>query len=99
MRLQENYQITPFPGIVLQSRQGGGGRYQGGRTKGEGQRTKAGKANFVLRPSESSSSFIERARAVDSRLHDLIAESCGNCQLRRNSGAKQAPGRPRRLPA
>ena len=30
--------------------------------------------------------FIERARAVDSRLHDLIAESCGNVFLAKEIG-------------
>jgi DNA-binding GntR family transcriptional regulator len=32
-------------------------------------------------PSPSESAFIQRARALDSRLHDLIAESCGNTFL------------------
>ena len=31
-------------------------------------------------------SFIDRARAVDSRLHDLIAESCGNTFLAKEIG-------------
>jgi DNA-binding GntR family transcriptional regulator len=32
------------------------------------------------------SNFIDRARAVDSRLHDLIAESCGNTFLAQELG-------------
>jgi len=31
--------------------------------------------------SPSQAAFIEKARALDSRLHDLIAESCGNAYL------------------
>jgi DNA-binding GntR family transcriptional regulator len=32
-------------------------------------------------PDPSVAGFVEQARAVDSRLHDLIAESCGNAFL------------------
>jgi DNA-binding GntR family transcriptional regulator len=35
---------------------------------------------IALKP-RSGTRFIEEARAVDSRLHDLIAESCGNAYL------------------
>jgi DNA-binding GntR family transcriptional regulator len=34
----------------------------------------------------SPSRFIEQARALDSRLHDLIAESCGNAFLAKELG-------------
>jgi DNA-binding GntR family transcriptional regulator len=36
---------------------------------------------MITRPSRTETRFIEEARAVDSRLHDLIAESCGNAYL------------------
>jgi DNA-binding GntR family transcriptional regulator len=41
-----------------------------------------------LRNEESlqGTNFIERARALDSRLHDLIAESCGNAFLAQELG-------------
>jgi DNA-binding GntR family transcriptional regulator len=32
-------------------------------------------------PSPSESAFIQQARLLDSQLHDLIAESCGNAYL------------------
>src|SRR5262245_61611402 len=35
---------------------------------------------------KAGSGFIEHARAVDSRLHDLIAESCGNAFLAKELG-------------
>jgi DNA-binding GntR family transcriptional regulator len=37
-------------------------------------------------PAPSWATFIERARAVDSRLHDLIAASCGNVFLAKELG-------------
>jgi DNA-binding GntR family transcriptional regulator len=33
---------------------------------------------LMTRPAKSGPKFIEQARAIDSRLHDLIALSCGN---------------------
>jgi DNA-binding GntR family transcriptional regulator len=33
------------------------------------------------RPNQLGARFVERARAVDSRLHDLVAGSCGNAYL------------------
>ena len=36
---------------------------------------------MIARRPRSEPRFIEEARAVDSRLHDLIAESCGNSYL------------------
>jgi DNA-binding GntR family transcriptional regulator len=36
---------------------------------------------MIARRRRSEPRFIEEARAVDSRLHDLIAESCGNSYL------------------
>ncbi len=36
---------------------------------------------MIARGPRSGTRFIEEARAVDSRLHDLISESCGNAYL------------------
>jgi DNA-binding GntR family transcriptional regulator len=36
---------------------------------------------LIAVPDPSADGFIEQARAADSRLHDLIAESCGNAFL------------------
>lgn len=36
---------------------------------------------MIARGPRSGSGFIEEARAIDTRLHDLIAESCGNSIL------------------
>lgn len=36
---------------------------------------------LALAPLQPAARFIEQARAVDSRLHDLIADSCGNSFL------------------
>jgi len=36
---------------------------------------------LIAIPTPSESAFIDRARVLDSRLHDLIADSCGNAYL------------------
>ncbi len=36
---------------------------------------------LIAVPAPSEAAFIEKARVLDSRLHDLIAESCGNAHL------------------
>lgn len=40
-----------------------------------------GLRGMIARGPRSGTRFIEEARAIDSRLHDLIAESCGNTYL------------------
>jgi DNA-binding GntR family transcriptional regulator len=41
----------------------------------------AGIRGMMTNPAPTVTEFIRRAREVDSRLHDLIAESCGNAYL------------------
>jgi DNA-binding GntR family transcriptional regulator len=54
---------------------------EGGRMKDESEKN-APDSSFILHPS----SFIERARVVDSRLHDQIADACGNAFLAKELG-------------